>query len=442
MPINPIPTDPVIVDTKQRLTPVYQAFFSSVHNWLGPVGQSGPTSQRPVNTAQTPVYIGQEYFDTTLGEPVWLQQVNPPVWVTAASGGGSTGITVSDGSHTVTGATTLNFSGATVSGTTPNATATVTGGPTYTPPVTTKGDLFGFDTAPDRIPVGTNGTVLTADSTQTLGLKWAAPAASGITVTDGSNTVTGATSLTLVGAVVSGTTPNATATISGAGTPGVPATVPDLQYWFQADIVAGNSTAGNFIPPGMLNSSPASNYSPVQIANGAKRAATNLNGKAVAAYDGTQSGYLFAGTGLLLGVVTFFVVFNPATAALGDFVAGNGSHAMQFRMDASNKLELVCSGIALIGTSTTAFTTATWAQANATYNATGGAFSFRLGRAAAGSGTNAQTITADSVSVCYNAQGTTEFLNGSFAELIIYNRVLTLTEIQAVETYLNTKWGV
>ena len=42
-------------------------------------------------------------------------------------------------------------------------------------PLTTKGDLFGFDTADARIPVGTNGHILTADSTQSLGLKWAAP---------------------------------------------------------------------------------------------------------------------------------------------------------------------------------------------------------------------------------------------------------------------------
>jgi hypothetical protein len=46
-------------------------------------------------------------------------------------------------------------------------------------PLTTKGDLFGFDTADARIPIGTNGHVLTADSTQSLGLKWAAPAGGG-----------------------------------------------------------------------------------------------------------------------------------------------------------------------------------------------------------------------------------------------------------------------
>lgn len=41
-------------------------------------------------------------------------------------------------------------------------------------PVTTKGDLLGYDTAANRIPVGTDGYVLTADSTQALGVKWAA----------------------------------------------------------------------------------------------------------------------------------------------------------------------------------------------------------------------------------------------------------------------------
>lgn len=48
----------------------------------------------------------------------------------------------------------------------------------YTPPLTTKGDLFGYDTAANRIPIGSNNQVLTADSTQALGLKWAAPAGS------------------------------------------------------------------------------------------------------------------------------------------------------------------------------------------------------------------------------------------------------------------------
>lgn len=45
-----------------------------------------------------------------------------------------------------------------------------------TSPLTTKGDIWGYGSSDARIPIGTNGNVLTADSSQSLGLKWAAPA--------------------------------------------------------------------------------------------------------------------------------------------------------------------------------------------------------------------------------------------------------------------------
>lgn len=46
-----------------------------------------------------------------------------------------------------------------------------------TSPLTTKGDIWGYSTSDARIPVGANGTVLTADSTQSLGVKWASASA-------------------------------------------------------------------------------------------------------------------------------------------------------------------------------------------------------------------------------------------------------------------------
>ena len=46
-------------------------------------------------------------------------------------------------------------------------------------PLTTKGDLYTFSTLDARLGVGTNGHVLTADSTQSTGLKWAAAAGGG-----------------------------------------------------------------------------------------------------------------------------------------------------------------------------------------------------------------------------------------------------------------------
>lgn len=67
-------------------------------------------------------------------------------------------------------------------------------------PLTTKGDLYGYSTANARIPIGTNGQVLTADSAQALGLKWAA-ASGGPTnwtlLNAGGTALTGAATITV-----------------------------------------------------------------------------------------------------------------------------------------------------------------------------------------------------------------------------------------------------
>ena len=51
--------------------------------------------------------------------------------------------------------------------------------PTDQTPLTTKGDLFTFTTVDARLGVGANGTVLTADSAESSGLKWATPSGGG-----------------------------------------------------------------------------------------------------------------------------------------------------------------------------------------------------------------------------------------------------------------------
>lgn len=46
-------------------------------------------------------------------------------------------------------------------------------------PLTTKGDIWGYDTIDDRIPVGTDGQVLTANSHVPLGVSWQTPSGGG-----------------------------------------------------------------------------------------------------------------------------------------------------------------------------------------------------------------------------------------------------------------------
>ena len=52
------------------------------------------------------------------------------------------------------------------------------GGGGLSSPLTTKGDIWGYSTTNARVPVGTNGQVLTADSTAATGVAWATAAGS------------------------------------------------------------------------------------------------------------------------------------------------------------------------------------------------------------------------------------------------------------------------
>jgi hypothetical protein len=74
-------------------------------------------------------------------------------------------------------------------------------GASATTVVTTKGDLLTYSTTAARLGVGSNGTVLTADSAEATGVKWAAPAggANWSLLNTGGTALTGATTITVSG---------------------------------------------------------------------------------------------------------------------------------------------------------------------------------------------------------------------------------------------------
>lgn len=102
------------------------------------------------------------------------------------------GITVQDeGTPLTTLGTTLNFVGAgvTASGTGATKTITIPGGGSASP-LTTKGDLYTFDTADARFPLGIDGAILKVNTGSSTGLQWKSPAAKGVLLAG--NGVTGA----------------------------------------------------------------------------------------------------------------------------------------------------------------------------------------------------------------------------------------------------------
>jgi len=129
-------------------------------------------------------------------------------------------------------------------------------GSSLTSPLTTKGDVWGYSTTNARVPVGTNGQVLTADSTQALGVKWATPSGGGKVLQAVSatyNTQFNTTSATMVDTGLTATiTPSASTSrvlVLMTNNMGSTRTGDDSYYRFQivrgaTTIFVGNSNEG------------------------------------------------------------------------------------------------------------------------------------------------------------------------------------------------------
>lgn len=223
---------------------------------------------------------------------------------------------------------------------------------------------------------------------------------------------------------------------------GVPGTIADLQFWFEADnILAANgavvSQLGDRTPwVGGLAAHASNN-----VAGSLSAAALNgLNALTLSSYFQLLYGF-FQKQGS-----TIFVVFNASTLAGTQAILGGSGQSVALYLSnaGGGKLVLVSTASAVIATDTTALATGTWYQANTTYNPTTGGYAFRIARAATSSGTGGagagsgltQYLGSDS------SGGTNPLNSALVAALIVYNRVLTGTEITSVENYLHSKWGV
>ena len=76
IPIGPVDYNQQYID---QLTNALRLYFTSIDNFTQAtaIPLSGVTADRPIDTVQIPLPIGQFYYDTTLDRPIWY---NGTVW--------------------------------------------------------------------------------------------------------------------------------------------------------------------------------------------------------------------------------------------------------------------------------------------------------------------------------------------------------------------------
>jgi len=77
--VNIPPNQDRIADESGRPSRAFVRWFTEIFTFLSSIDQSGTTANRP--TAN--LWVGRFYFDTTLGQPIWVKTTSPVVWVDA-----------------------------------------------------------------------------------------------------------------------------------------------------------------------------------------------------------------------------------------------------------------------------------------------------------------------------------------------------------------------
>lgn len=394
------------------------------------------------------------------------------VTINATGGGGITDITSTGGTVSITNPTgpTVNLEVTGGSGTVTSVAAgsshiVIGGTPTVAPTVdlsaTDKTDIALAATALQSIsiatgtgltggPLAASGSTVALSAATIASLLPASPAQGDIVYYNGSAWVNLAPGTAGQVLQTGGTGANPSWINSGGITPGIPGTIPNLVMWWSSDnILISSGNAINRLQektPWVTGILGASNGAGAPTID-----ANTLNSLPIVKYPAASPTPYVIGTPLTLSTaITAFVVVKPNAAVTASTMAifgsnGNGGLGFYFNSTASvAKVGLIKTGLAVIGSSTATWASGTAFQANVTYLASSGAYSFRQASAAAGSGTGA-TAAGTTPITWFGADqtvGSAQLLNHSIAEIIIYESVLTLTQIQAVEAYLLAKWGV
>jgi hypothetical protein len=235
---------------------------------------------------------------------------------------------------------------------------------------------------------------------------------------------------------------------SGGNTP---TTIPNLGLWLKAD--AGITLVGGAVDVWADQSGNGRDFSAPALANRPAYSGT-LNGLPVLTFDGT--------TDYLIGNVASLNIAQNVDGITIIIVAKYATGVMQRSVGISTNAN---AGRALLGVSTTqwqvagrrldsdAIGTISGGTANNNYVIHSGVLRYSLATAGVfinsvsqsdtaflTSGNTSNTASLRSVIGC--TTDITTFLNGDIAEVIIYQRAISVEERNSVERYLSVKWGI
>ena len=218
-----------------------------------------------------------------------------------------------------------------------------------------------------------------------------------------------------------------------------PTSLPGLTVWFDAGQITG-VTDGVAVATWQDRSGNSANATQATLAKQPIYRSTGVlltpAGKPIVQFDGVSNSMSFTNTAVNNSVTIFAVASVPSVTAAPNVFDATGTSRIQLGIR-SNFWEWFENGTVSNAGSAVANT---YAVINASSGTTA-VVTFLNGVAGDSTSVTASTTLSSVAAIGSSAAGTSEFLAGNVAELILYNRVISAAERLQVQTYLKTKHG-
>lgn len=224
-----------------------------------------------------------------------------------------------------------------------------------------------------------------------------------------------------------------------------PSTISGLSARWRADSISGVSsgspaptwpdTSGN----GFAATNPSGTATVPTYVDGA------INGLPVVRFTAANSQRLTSSAPAGLAAQTVVAVMIPQTASAARTIRGgaNVTGSLQFCLEngtGTARLQSVKQGVANVAFSTGSPGVGSPVVTLFTYDSGSGLYEFRINGSPSGSGTNVQTLVADTTAIGSNRN--TQYFAGDIAELLVWGRVLTSAELAAVDSYVQDRYAI